>query len=313
MLKGLPFLRELNLHGNKISEIRVPGDPEALSRLEFLDVSSNDLTYLPTNLNQLTSLRRLDVASNLLEVIPFQICEMNLTSLDISSNPILQPPVETCERGICSMRRFYRCIQEETTNCGCSDEISQRVLTKHGRPSSRPAPVKESELLEASLLCSSGRSLCSYDEPRRACSIIFPERQHDADQTSSRKLREIIHRLHQCEVMRWPRKKKLMLDNMYLTAADIPSSLIVGSTLGNTLHKLSLSGNRLRSIPSELLQRLPQLQTLDLSKCELLTLPALWNLPQLTTLDLSFNKLVDFPEEVNCCKKVKVSSFLILC
>ncbi len=104
--------------------------------------------------------------------------------------------------------------------------------------------------------------------------------------------------LDQCETDRFYVKKKLMLNSLDLTVADIPVKDLNGTNLGNSLHKLSLAGNRLSSIPPELVTCLPLLKSLDLSQCQLHQLPARWNLPQLKRLDLSHNRLTDFPEKV---------------
>jgi Leucine-rich repeat (LRR) protein len=104
--------------------------------------------------------------------------------------------------------------------------------------------------------------------------------------------------LDQCETIRFPFKKKLMLNSLDLTAADIPVKDLYGTNLGNSLHKLSLAGNRLSTVPQRLVSCLPILKTLDLSQCELHQLPERWNLPQLKRLNLSHNRLTDFPEEV---------------
>jgi Leucine-rich repeat (LRR) protein len=73
---------------------------------------------------------------------------------------------------------------------------------------------------------------------------------------------------------------------------------ICGTALGNSLHKLSLEGNRLGAIPPQLVVSLPVLRTLDLSQCELHQLPPHFNLPKLTVLNLSNNRFADFPDEV---------------
>jgi Leucine-rich repeat (LRR) protein len=111
------------------------------------------------------------------------------------------------------------------------------------------------------------------------------------------KRRKINLLLDQCESVRFL-KKKLVLNNLGLSAADIPVLDLCGTPLGNALHKLSLAGNRLGTVPAKLVQNLPTLKHLDLSQCELHQLPDTWCLPQLKRLNLSHNRLTEFPEEV---------------
>lgn len=136
----------------------------------------------------------------------------------------------------------------------------------------------------------------------KSSSLLFPtgvdanaEADSEADNLKRRKINLL---LDQCESVRFPfNKKKLVLNNMSLTAADLPLQYLVGTSLGNTLHKLSLTGNRLGSVPAKLVQHLPFLKHLDISQCELHQLPDKWNLPQLKRLNVSHNRLRDFPEE----------------
>ncbi|KAL7579107.1 hypothetical protein ACA910_019138 [Epithemia clementina (nom. ined.)] len=118
-----------------------------------------------------------------------------------------------------------------------------------------------------------------------------------SQESSDAKIRKINLLLDQCETVRFPFKKKLILSNLGITAAEIPLNYLCGTPLGNALHKLSLSGNHLGSIPDLLVQSLPCLKHLELSQCRLHGLPNEWNLPQLKKLNLSNNLLRDFPEE----------------
>jgi Leucine-rich repeat (LRR) protein len=93
---------------------------------------------------------------------------------------------------------------------------------------------------------------------------------------------------------------------LHLTAADIPVKDLYGSSLGNYLHKLSLAGNRLSTVPPKSVTCLAALKTLGLSQCELHQLPEEWNLPQLKRLNLSYNQLTEFPEGVSDYKMTKI-------
>ena len=142
----------------------------------------------------------------------------------------------------------------------------------------------------------------------KSSSLIFPTGVDSAsgddrniqDSTDTKLVRSKINlRLDQAEAVRFPFKKKLMLNHLGLSAVDIPMKDLCGTALGNSLHKLSLAGNRLGAIPAKLVQSLPVLKTLDLSQCELHQLPDQWNLPKLTVLNLSHNRFTEFPEEVS--------------
>lgn len=138
----------------------------------------------------------------------------------------------------------------------------------------------------------------------KSSSLIFPTGVEPPPSTqgahaSDLKAHKINLLLDQCETVRRPFKKKLVLSSMDLTAADVPVKDLYGTSLGNTLHKLALNGNRLYVIPPQLVTCLPVLKTLDLSQCELHQLPERWNLPKLKGLNLSHNRLTEFPEEVS--------------
>lgn len=119
--------------------------------------------------------------------------------------------------------------------------------------------------------------------------------------------------LDQCESVRFPFKKKLMLNSLDLLAQDVPVKDLYNTSLGNTLHKLSLAGNRLSTIPSKLVVCLPLLKTLDLSQCELHQLPERWDMKSLKRLNLSHNRLTDFPEEVRCFRSFFLDGSSLQC
>lgn len=136
----------------------------------------------------------------------------------------------------------------------------------------------------------------------KSSSLIFPTgveaSTEEHEEMTNEKRSKINFLLDQCETVRFPFKKKLMLENLNLTAHDVPVRDLCNTSLGNTLHKLSLSGNHLSVVPDLLVCCLPMLKTLDLSQCDLHQLPEKWNLPQLKRLNLSHNRLVEFPDEV---------------
>jgi GTPase SAR1 family protein/Leucine-rich repeat (LRR) protein len=136
----------------------------------------------------------------------------------------------------------------------------------------------------------------------KSSSLIFPtgvKAPLDVqDEAYNYKRHKINLLLDACDSVRFPFKKKLILSSLNLTAANVPVKDLYNTSLGNSLHKLSLAGNRLSTIPPKLVTCLPVLKTLDLSQCELHQVPERWNLPQLKHLNLSHNRLTDFPEEM---------------
>jgi Leucine-rich repeat (LRR) protein len=140
-------------------------------------------------------------------------------------------------------------------------------------------------------------------EINKSSSLIFPigvsSNGHHDGNLEAWKSNAINHRVNLCEKRKFLKKnKELLLDDLKLTADDIPLQLLNETTLGNTLYKLTLRGNRLKAVPDKLVQCLPALRVLDLQQCDLRTLPKHWNLPRLATLDLSHNLLICFPEDV---------------
>lgn len=133
-------------------------------------------------------------------------------------------------------------------------------------------------------------------------SLIFPTGVEtpgtEVTEGDNGKTRRINLMLDQAETVRFPFKKKLILENMGLVADDVPIKDLLNTSLGNSLHKLSLAGNKLVSIPPQLVMCLPSLKHLDLSQCELYQLPRKWDLPQLKRLNLSHNRIYEFPDEV---------------
>jgi Leucine rich repeat len=135
VLGGLPQLKELNLYGNRLSEIcNIPQgccsrSNNHNSKLVLLNVAYNDLVCLPETLAAFPRLESLIASHNFLAVIPQGIVLSSpkqqqqqhhrnsnnktarlprLRHLDITSNPVTEPPVEVCEAGLHEMRRYYK-------------------------------------------------------------------------------------------------------------------------------------------------------------------------------------------------------------
>ena len=122
------------------------------------------------------------------------------------------------------------------------------------------------------------------------------------DLSHTEKHRKLRMAMDQCETVRFPFKKRLVLANLNLTEDELPIKKICGETLGSALYKLNLAGNRLSTIPTPLIVQLTGLRVLDLSQCDLYTLPERWDLPSLKKLILSHNRIQTcFPEVSIIC------------
>ena len=87
---------------------------------------------------------------------------------------------------------------------------------------------------------------------------------------------------------------------MNLSRDEIPVEQITFTdTLGPALYKFSLAGNKLQTIPEPLIVKLTGLRELDLSQCDLHSVPEKWNLPSLKKLILSHNRIQKFLSAVS--------------
>ena len=141
MLEGLLELHDLNMYGNKVSDIIVPQNPRLLAKLEVLNLGYNDLSYIPEDLDRLKALRTFKVMHNLLEKIPMRVCDMDLKAIDVSSNPVIQPPIETCERGIAGMKRYYHLMRMEDKSKAKLHAIQHAKTSIHRQPK-KPSKAK---------------------------------------------------------------------------------------------------------------------------------------------------------------------------
>ncbi|KAL7541201.1 hypothetical protein ACHAXR_010718 [Thalassiosira sp. AJA248-18] len=112
-----------------------------------------------------------------------------------------------------------------------------------------------------------------------------------ASSGSAERQRRLRLLMDQCETVKFPFKKRLILANLNLSHEEIPVDQICSHRLGSALYKLSLAGNRLGSIPDDLIVKLTGLRALDFSQCDLHSIPEKWDLPSLKKLNLSHNRI----------------------
>jgi small GTP-binding protein len=100
-------LETLDLSENKINLIEDDAF-DLLENLIELDLSFNELTYLPTSIGKLKKLKRLNLSGNKISSLPKEF--ENLTSLeflDFNSNPIGRVPVEISSQGVSGIINYY--------------------------------------------------------------------------------------------------------------------------------------------------------------------------------------------------------------
>lgn len=106
-LSQLHTLEKLDLSENKITAIEDDAF-DGLENLTELDLSFNELTYLPTSIGKLTKLKRLNLSGNKISILPKEF--ENLTALeflDFDSNPIGKVPLEISSQGVSGIINYY--------------------------------------------------------------------------------------------------------------------------------------------------------------------------------------------------------------
>lgn len=87
-------IRFLDLHNNHMSHIRESSMKDFLS-LEILDVSSNNLSYLPQSLSLIKGLKVVSLKDNYFKYLPPVLGELNnLNLIEINNNPLILPSLE---------------------------------------------------------------------------------------------------------------------------------------------------------------------------------------------------------------------------
>ncbi len=98
---------ELNLSECELTSL--PPEIGQLTSLQSLSLSGNQLTSLPPEIGQLTSLQSLHLSGNQLTSLPPEIGQLtNLQSLSLRSNPLTSPPPEIVSKGTEAILNYCR-------------------------------------------------------------------------------------------------------------------------------------------------------------------------------------------------------------
>jgi len=106
-ISNVNTLEKLDLSENRISSI----DDDAFDGLENLielDLSFNELTYLPSSLGKLIKLKKLNLSGNKISSLPKEFENLTLLeSLDFAGNPIGKVPLEIASQGVSGIINYY--------------------------------------------------------------------------------------------------------------------------------------------------------------------------------------------------------------
>lgn len=100
-------LEKLDISNNNISSI----EDDAFANLEYLeelDLSFNELTYLPASIGKLTRLKRLNLSGNKIASLPKEFENLvSLEYLDLEGNTIGRAPIEILSQGVSGIINYY--------------------------------------------------------------------------------------------------------------------------------------------------------------------------------------------------------------
>jgi internalin A len=100
-------LEKLDLSENRITSIDDDAFLELVNLIE-LDLSFNDLTYLPSSLGSLKKLKKLNLSGNKISDLPKEFENLvSLESLDLDGNPIERAPLEISAQGVSGIINYY--------------------------------------------------------------------------------------------------------------------------------------------------------------------------------------------------------------
>lgn len=122
VIVSMPELTEFSLSNNKFDEeglLGLHGTPN----VQTLDISSNQLQYIPAAVINLTYLQRIDVRGNQLHALPYELGKLNdLKAIQCEGNPMRSFSSMSQIQLIESLRSNYRMQLEEENKESVEDE-----------------------------------------------------------------------------------------------------------------------------------------------------------------------------------------------
>lgn len=106
-ISNVSTLERLDLSENKINSIEDDAF-EGLENLVELDLSFNELSYLPTSIGRLKKLKKLNLSGNKISNLPREFENLHsLEFLDFDGNPIGRVPMEISSQGVSGIINYY--------------------------------------------------------------------------------------------------------------------------------------------------------------------------------------------------------------
>ena len=111
VLERMPSLCTLTLYGNKIKTLPVHSIRFLADiGLKDLNLSFNELTYLPDEICEMSRLRSLRLSNNYLKRLPRDIVQLKLvgpSSFDVTGNQLVYPPQDIAKLGMNNIRSYF--------------------------------------------------------------------------------------------------------------------------------------------------------------------------------------------------------------
>ncbi|WP_018619729.1 COR domain-containing protein [Spirosoma luteum] len=107
MISQIKTLERLIISENEINSIEDDAFV-GLENLEELDLSFNQLTYLPSSLGKLTKLKKLNLSGNSIRLLPKELENLvSLESLGLDGNPLERVPLEISAQGVSGIINYH--------------------------------------------------------------------------------------------------------------------------------------------------------------------------------------------------------------
>ncbi|XP_013393633.1 malignant fibrous histiocytoma-amplified sequence 1 homolog [Lingula anatina] len=139
---ALPHIEVLNLRGNNLRTLPPDFRVETMLKrlnlekiLGFMHHAEDRVSGRPSDVSNMTSLKSLDVSTNAITHLPYQLASLTLHDLNVTGNPMQQPPMSVCKEGKEAIFRYLTEIRESKTIASCRIQLNLLGETGSGKTS----------------------------------------------------------------------------------------------------------------------------------------------------------------------------------